>query len=902
MLVTLIIIAAVGFGLVLLVVGGIVAWLLLGSGPRRSRAYKAAQRQLQEGRWQEALAAFETLNAQANLPPDWQGKLRHAAGECHQFAADLSLQEKRYEQARIHAVTAAPLLGVSEADQQARVVEQMLAEVRRQFAAGPAAVDTSAVLQLIDRVFPIQTPCPEASFWQGLCRIRQNDTDRAIQSLTTAFEQAGKQFLDPALYLGMVLHRAGKPADALRFLAEANRVDGNCAFVTLQMGSSIVAAGGDMGLAVRALQRALGPRGLPLWAQTPDRAWVEAFPEAKSYVRRLASKNPYSCPILGNDLAAIARFGRIALAQALYRQGTFGEAADLYGKLLQEMPPTPPLLRGYGLALARQGKYDQAYKHLRTALEQEEPKDAFTAGYLALCGAMGKPTQADDKPKNITWGIKLLSRFQMMGNPEWASLYSAVFAEARSIDMPLPVEDLTRLCDVLASVQAADAQAAAGYMQLLKAYPDAVLPVHAWNYCRAVEQHGVRIDGDLEMFARTFRNSAPARQYYGRQNWSFDDLEYLYLERGAAQAPGAFPEPLGPDYPPQGEAFLLERSRKEEEANKRDAALACVEVLLKLSPNSIKGHDRLACLHYRRGDMDRAVALLAGWHQLAPHDHWPLVRQAIIEQQRGNAERRAEAIDRALGLTRGSERASVAFLGAKLALKESVTTPGARPEALSKSMALLQECLREDPDHVEALWCLAAVRSCVGDHEGLAQQASQMDRAGVQDSRFHFMAAVCSLAAKDYARVLERGERAAADDALAVESHYLMAWAHLHLDNQTAASQSLQKVAVTKSPSADFARALLGKLSFARGAYDDAIKWWNQVDAKRRAEWKFDESLRQTTFLAGLLAYETGRFEQAEKHFREAGKLGLREKRLGSLLTLALVRAGQRLLFEDVKK
>jgi tetratricopeptide (TPR) repeat protein len=253
-------------------------------------------------------------------------------------------------------------------------------------------------------------------------------------------------------------------------------------------------------------------------------------------------------------------------------------------------------------------------------------------------------------------------------------------------------------------------------------------------------------------------------------------------------------------------------------------------------------------------------------------------------------------------LTRGSDRAAVAFLGAKLALKESITTPGARPDALSKSMALLKECLREDPDHVDALWCLAAVRSCVGDHEGLAQQAALMDRAGVKDARFHFMGAVCSLAAKDYNRVVEFGQRAAADDGLAVESHYLMAWAHLHLDNQTAASQSLQKVAATKSPSADYARALLGKLSFARGAYDDAIKWWNQVDAKRRAEWTFDETLRQTTFLAGLLAYETGRFEQSAERFKEAGKLGLREKRLGSLLTLALVRAGQRLLFEDVKK
>ena len=33
--------------------------------------------------------------------------------------------------------------------------------------------------------------------------------------------------------------------------------------------------------------------------------------------------------------------------------------------------------------------------------------------------------------------------------------------------------------------------------------------------------------------------------------------------------------------------------------------------------------------------------------------------------------------------------------------------------------------------------------------------------------------------------------------------------------------------------------------------------------------------------------------------FREAGKLGLRERRLGSLLTLALVKAGQRLLYDN---
>src|SRR5262249_7118980 len=143
------------------------------------------------------------------------------------------------------------------------------------------------------------------------------------------------------------------------------------------------------------------------WAAQPDRAWQEAFPETRSYVRRLASRYRFVCPLLGTDLPAIVRNGQLALAQALYRQERFQEAADLYGKLLQDAPPTAVLLRGYGLALARLGQHDQAYKHLRIALDQEEPKDPFTAGYLALCGALGKPTNADDKPKNISWALRL---------------------------------------------------------------------------------------------------------------------------------------------------------------------------------------------------------------------------------------------------------------------------------------------------------------------------------------------------------------------------------------------------------------------------------------------------------------------------------------------------------------
>ena len=47
---------------------------------------------------------------------------------------------------------------------------------------------------------------------------------------------------------------------------------------------------------------------------------MEAFPEARSYVRRLAMKHRYVCPLLGGDLAAILRQGQLALAQALRKR------------------------------------------------------------------------------------------------------------------------------------------------------------------------------------------------------------------------------------------------------------------------------------------------------------------------------------------------------------------------------------------------------------------------------------------------------------------------------------------------------------------------------------------------------------------------------------------------------
>ncbi|MGH7172012.1 MAG: hypothetical protein ACRELG_17190, partial [Gemmataceae bacterium] len=668
-------------------------WLLLGRGPRRHRAFRQAQRCLERGDWKEALQLLTALQVDAPRASLWQERLRAAAGECHQQAADQLLKEKQFEEALRHSLEAGARLGLDQATQRGGVVEVMLAEARRLFAAGTEVKDTALVVDLLERIFAVQTPCAEASFWQGLCLIRQQQIEAAMAALTAAHEQSGRSHaergnevvLDPAFYLGLLLHRHGKAQDSLRYLAEANRIDASCPLVTCQMGISLVAAGGDSGLAARALQRALGPRGLALWSARPQRAWVEAFPEGKSYVRRLAVKHAYVCPVLGADLTLLVRQGQFALAQAQYRHGDFAESADLFGKLLQDSPPTVPLLRGLGLALARCERYDQAYKHLRIALEQEERSHAergnevfLTAGYLALCGALGKPTNPEDKPRNVSWAIRLMARYPVMGNSEWAGLLSAVHIEARHLNLTVGADEQLQLCDVLASVNAVDARAAQAYAHLTATFPDAVKSKHAFLYVRAATVGASRADAsswcidphvDLDLFARAFVEAGAAREFFSEQKWDFDDAEYLYLERSAAAHPGRFPRVLGADCAKRGEAFLLERSRREEEKSPALALRDC-EVLLRLAPSNIAGHDRLACLHYRRGNMEQAVALLNGWHRLAPNDHWPLVRQAILEQQRGNAVRRAEAIDRALGLTRGRVRAAIAFLGAKLALRE----------------------------------------------------------------------------------------------------------------------------------------------------------------------------------------------------------------------------------------
>jgi hypothetical protein len=121
----------------------------------------------------------------------------------------------------------------------------------------------------------------------------------------------------------------------------------------------------------------------------------------------------------------------------------------------------------------------------------------------------------------------------------------------------------------------------------------------------------------------------------------------------------------------------------------------------------------------------------------------------------------------------------------------------------------------------------------------------------------------------------------------------------VYRSDPAAAAEAFRQVAkASDSPSAGHAQAVLGAIRYHEGAFEEAVHWWKALDAERRKAWGFDEPLQRTMFLAALTAYQAGRYEQAADRLREAGRLGLRDRRLGPLLTLSLVKAGQKLLYQ----
>jgi len=914
----------------------ILCWLAFGSGPRRRRIYRRSRTLLAQGNWEEALALLRPLKSWRHSK-GWQQRLRVAEAECLHAAVQDALEQKKFEAALEHAERAASTLGENPDRARQSIVDAMLAEVRRLLATTAAGSSTAPIHDMIGRTLLVQERTQEAFFWQGILHLRDGKQDRAADALEVARTGVGgiawtfdsftpikaspegegglrgqsSGMIDPPLYLGALLLRQGKAKESLRFLTEANRIDPGCPLVASQLGCAMIAAEGDTQLAVRALQRALGTRGFAQWTATPQRAWIDGLPEGRSYVRRLASEYPYVCPLWGSDLRILLYQANCALAQGYFRLGNFAEASQVFGKLLQESAPSLIVLRGLGLSLARLGQYDEAFKHLRTAHELAGENDRIVAGHLALCGARGKPKQDEDRRRNIAWAIRTVGRFTAPKDAEWASLISDLFAEARSIVLDLSADDQIYLCEHLLSVQATDPQAAEAYHCLQATHPQRMHREYAWLYCRAAQLHGLSHEKELEVFALAFSDVAAAQQFYGQQKWDLSAVEFAYLERAAAREPGRFPAALGPDYEPRGEQLLHARSAA---AADSDALLAVAQIHCKLAPHSHAARDRLAQLHYRRGDIEAAIALLDAWHTLSPDDAVPLSRLAVIQSERGEVDRALSNIYKALDVAEGQQRGGIAFLGAQLSLRhcllngkeiEDAPLTEIMLAALQTAADLLQRCLHDIPDHTHALWLLAAIRWLRGAKAELVQQAQIMDRADVRDPRFHLLAAVCFAAADDHAKTLRACERAnslAEQDerhmALAVEAVFIAGWAHLLRGDEASALAAFDRVARTDdSPSRGHAQALLGNLSFQRDYLDHAIGWWKELDSDKRILWNLVQPLAGTVFLTALQAMHEGRFQDAADRIREAGKLGWRDRRLGQMLTLALASAGQKLLY-----
>jgi tetratricopeptide (TPR) repeat protein len=918
-------------------------WQLLAPGPRRRRGLKRAQRRLAAGAWQDALERVRKLRNWGSPSAGWRRRFDEAEIACLRVAARSALAANQFEESLDFHLRMAQLAGETEASARNLVQDAMLAEMRRLFSVTTLS-DTKPLHELVARTLLVQSPCAEASFWQALCFLRGNDPDRAIVALEAARAALPMSHIDPPLYLGALLLRQGLAKESLKYLTEANRVDGNCPVVTLQLGVAMIAVGGDTQLSVRALQRALGPRGLEMWEQEPRRAWVEGFPEGRSFVRKLAAMYAFVCPLWGGDLNALKQQGNLALAQGLAKLGSAQEAAELYGKVLQNGAPSLVALRGLGLTLARLGRYDEAFKHLRLAHDMEVPQNRVTAGYLALCGAKGKPTRPEDKTRNILWALKVVTCFNAPGDAEWVSLISALFDEALAIaeskesrskaelSITLTLDEQLYLCEHLWSVQQSDAASARAYHHLQATFPQALRPEYAWLYCQAATRYEVPTEHALELFARAFADPEPARAFFADMHWDWSEVEFAYLARAAALDPGHFPSALGPQYPVLGEDLLLARSQRQEQAGDLDAALATADILAKLAPISPRALDRLAHLHYRRGNPDQAVQLLETWFNHHPQDPLPLVRFAILLHQRGLLDQARAKLREAMALCAGPRGRHIALIGAKLALQSALTGMPVVPNGTlingttkknvipdAGMLAGAEEFLTHNPNGTpidgESLCLLAGVRCLRGDMPGLAQLASALSQETVTDTRFHFFAALSRLAADDFAGTLESCARLLANDPVPftnheggvpanppvnwhVETAYLSGLARLGLREQGAAVQALKQVAESStSPSAAPAQALLGAIAFLGNDYRGAAQWWQALDPKRRAAWKLGQTLAQTVFLTALEAYTHGSFQEAADKLRMAGKLGCRDRRLGTILVAALFKAGQTVIY-----
>ena len=158
----------------------------------------------------------------------------------------------------------------------------------------------------------------------------------------------GASCIDPPLYLGALLLRQGQAKDALRYLTEANRIDGNCPIVTVQLGAAMIAAGGDMQMAVRALQRPWDCAACSSGLTTRRTPGSTAFRKGARTSGKLASSYAYVCPLWGADLGPLLQQANLAWDRGFTRWAPIRRRPIFSPRRFTTGAPSLAVLRGLG--------------------------------------------------------------------------------------------------------------------------------------------------------------------------------------------------------------------------------------------------------------------------------------------------------------------------------------------------------------------------------------------------------------------------------------------------------------------------------------------------------------------------------------------------------------------------
>jgi tetratricopeptide (TPR) repeat protein len=859
------------------VLSGVAAgWYVLVRRAKSNEDLQEVRALLDEGNWRAALDLVQRQRpAESAAPEAWHEEQVRLEGECLYAAAEAALRAGKFAPALEQYRAAAGLIGLSEAEATRRVAEAMLAEARRLIIAEP---ESPAVGELLRLVLDRQSPNPEATFWLGLSALRRGDVHAGLAALKEAHEGAHNKQPDTAFYYGAALLRAGQPRDALRVLADANKLAPNCPLVGWQLGTALLASGGDVLLALRALQKATAADGLPRFLGRDGQLWTESLPSG-SWIRNVASqairrRAIYHCPLGFDRIEEVLPAARQSLAEAYAASGRTNEAAGLFADLLKTVD-TLPVRRGLGFALAKLERYDEALPHLRFAREREQPPSPRTTGTLALCLARA----TGDRAASAREALAMVAAHSVRGDAEWARLVAASFKAARDAGVTIAPDEVRELANVLTSADATDPTAMGTYDLLAGAAPDAFPAEMAWLYVRAAQQHNVRGTNDAALFDRAFADRDRMKRFFVEREWDFDAAERQYLRRWLDRSPGTYPTAPGRDYGRRTEALLLAEAKRAQSQGRPDNAREIAELALRLSPKSAAVHDRLAEIEYRLNEIPRAIDRLQTWRRLYSNDARPLARLAVIYSHQGRPDAALRKVRQALERTNGLARVGLLVLGARFALAAD------HPE---DALPLLEECVELDPTHTPALAALAAVLWMAGDREKLSELTDQFVRSTADDRWFHYLAGVAHFASGQLNDAASAVELASADPAVAGAAQHLIALIRLQQQRTTSAVEALDgAVEASDEATRDQALALRGQIAWRTGDFASAVRSWIALPDDRRHSLGLEEVLSAAAFLSALKALHGDRPEEAVRGLRLAKQRGFDDPLVDPLLTAA---------------